>query len=95
MDDSSQQNISPEQLSALGEQIYFSKKDELEKTSLGQFAVIEVQSKEIFVNSDKLSAIQQAQAKYPSKLFYIVQIGSLGSSPTSQVNEAKKYGWAI
>jgi hypothetical protein len=95
MDDSSQQNIAPEQLSALGEQIYFSKKDELERTSMGQFAVIEVESKEVFVDPDKLTAIQKAQARYPNKLFYIVQIGNLRPTPSSEVNEVKKYGWAI
>lgn len=89
------QEISPEQLATLGEEIYFAQKDELEKTNLGQFAVIEVESKEIFVDPDKLVAIQRAQEKYPGKLFYIVQIGNLRQPSTSEVSEVKKYGWTI
>lgn len=95
MDNTSKRNISPEELASLGEQIYFGKKDELERTNLGQFAVIEVESKEVFVNVDKLVAIQQAQAKYPNKLLYIVQIGNLRQRSNSELNEARKYGWSF
>lgn len=86
---------SPEELLALGEQIYFSKKDELEKNNYGQFAVIEVENKEIFTDSDKLAAIQKAQKKYPNKLFYIVQIGNLKQQSTPEIDEVRKYGWAF
>lgn len=97
MNDNSSQNTSPspEELVSLGEQIYFSKKEKLEKTSLGKFAVIEVDSKDIIINSDKLAAIEEARAKYPNKLFYIVQIGNLKQQSTSELNEIKKYGWTF
>lgn len=95
MDDNFQQTPSPEELVSLGEQVYFTKKDELEKTNFGQFAVIEVDSKEIFVDPDKLTAIQKAKTKYPDKLFYIVQIGNLRQQSTSELNEIKKYGWTF
>ena len=85
----------PNELAALGENIYFNKQNELEKSSLGQFAVIDIDSKEIFIDSDKLTAIQKAQSKYPNKLFYIVQIGNLKQSSNSELNEVKKYGWSF
>jgi len=86
---------SPEELASRGERIYFSKKDKLEKKSFGQFAVIEVESKDIFVNPDKLMAIQQAQTQHPNKLFYIVQVGNLKQQSVSELNEVRKYGWSF
>ena len=86
---------SPEELVSTGERIYFSMKDELEKKYFGQFVVIEVDSKDIIVNSDKLTAIQQAQTKHPNKLFYIVQIGNLKQQSTFELNEIRKYGWSF
>jgi len=88
-------NATPEELVTLGEQIYFDNKDSLEKKHFGEFAVIEVESKDIITDKDKLKAIQQAQKKYPNRLFYIVQIGKLKSQFTSEMNEVRRYGWTI
>ncbi len=88
-------SLSPEELVSEGEQVYFEKKDELETDNLGQFAVIEVESKEIFVDKDKLTAIQKAQQKYPNSLFYIVEIGNLKRQSNSEINEIRKYGWSF
>lgn len=90
-----QQNmpVSPDELVTLGEQIYFEKKDELVANHLGEWAVIEVETKEIIINADKLTAIQEAKEKFPDKLFYIVQIGNLKPQPDSEINEIRKYGW--
>jgi len=85
----------PEELASKGEKIYFGRKDELEKTKLGQYAVIEVDSGEIFTDIDKLIAIQEAKKKYPDKLFYIVQIGNLKQSLKSEIGEVKRYGWTF
>ena len=83
---------SPQEIIKLGEQIYFEKKDNLEREHNSEYAVIDVDSKEILINGDKLKAIQEAQAKFPNKLFYIVQIGNLQQT-TSSINEVKTYGW--
>lgn len=85
----------PDELVSLGEQIYFSKKDELEKEHYGEYAVIEVESRDITINADKLTAIQEAQTKHADKLFYIVQIGNLKQSSSSELNEVYKYGWSF
>ncbi len=90
------QDYSPEELVKLGEKIYLDNKESLEKDHKGEFAVIEVDSKEVFINVDKLKAIQDAQAKYPDKLFYIVQIGNYKTSTgLSEMNEVRKYGWTF
>ncbi|MBU1200036.1 hypothetical protein KJ953_00700 [Patescibacteria group bacterium] len=88
-------DITPGDLITKGEEVYFNKREELEKTNLGHFAVIETNTKKIFVDEDKYTAIQKAQAKYPHKLFYIVQIGNLMRRATPEINEAKGYGWAF
>ncbi len=95
MNDKLTPSPSPEELTSIGERIYFSKKDELEEKYFGQFVVIEVDSKDIIVNPDKLTAIQQAQAKHPNKLFYIVQIGNLKQQSASELNEVRKHGWSF
>ena len=89
------QTSSPVDLVNLGEQIYFADRDRLEKEKLNQFAVIEVETKDIITNEDKLTAIQEAQKKHPGKLFYIVQIGRLRQQGNSEMNEIKKYGWTF
>lgn len=86
---------SPDEILTQGEKIYFDNKTKLEKTNIGKFAAIEIDSKEIFVDRDKLVAIQKAQKKYPQKLFYIVQIGNLRKQNESNINEIRTYGWPI
>lgn len=88
-------NITPQELVSRGEVIYFEKREDLEKSNYGQYAVIDVESGDITVNSDKLTAIQEAQAKHPNDLFYIVQIGNLKEHFGSEMNELHKYGWTL
>lgn len=88
-------NITPQELVAQGEKIYFERREELEKANYGHYAVIDVESGEIVINPDKLTAIQEAQVKHPNDLFYIVQIGNLKEHSGSEINELHKYGWAI
>ena len=83
------QSNSPDEIIKLGEQIYFKKKDKLEKNQYGEFVVIDVDTKECFVNEDKLAAIQEAEKKYPGKLFFIAQIGNLKAQ--SSVDEVRRY----
>lgn len=85
----------PEDLAVIGEQIYFENQETLETDHLGEFAVIEIDSRDITVNADKLAAIQEAQARHAGKLFYIVQIGKLKRQPGAEINEARRYGWSF
>ncbi len=90
MDNStSSQSRSPEEIIKLGEQIYFEKKNELERNHNGKFVVIDVDSKELEINGDKTTAIQEAEKKHPGKLFFIAQIGNLKAQ--SNVNEIRSY----
>ena len=88
------QSFSPEEIVHLGSDIYFKKKEKLEKEHLGEFAVIEVKNKKMFIDKDKLAAIQKARKKYPDTLFYIVNIGTI-NHPGSELAEMKKHGWAF
>lgn len=87
--------INPNELVIKGEKIYFGEREQLEKSNFGQFAVIDVDSGEIFIDADKYTAIQKAKSKHPEKIFYIVQIGNLSSRMAPEVNEVKKYGWTF
>lgn len=86
-----QQSHSPDEIVTLGKQIYFENKDKLESEHAGEFAVIEVDSRDITINADKLAAIEEAKRKFPDKLFFIVEIGTLKEQ--SVVNELKGHAW--
>ena len=88
-------SISPEDLVKFSEKIYFDNKEQLELKSFGKFAVIDIESKQIIVDSDKTTAIQSAQSQYPGRLFYIVQIGNLQSPVGGEMNEMRRYGWSF
>jgi hypothetical protein len=85
---------SPSYIAEKGDKIYIEKlKTELEKTNLGQYLVIEVDSEEYFINSDLLKALEVAKDKFPNKLFYIVKIGD-NVQPSNNM-KIKEYGWLL
>ncbi|MDR3559486.1 MAG: hypothetical protein P4L62_02515 [Candidatus Pacebacteria bacterium] len=88
----SPRSLSPAEITQMGERIYFDElKEDLERTSRGQFLVLDVQTKQYALNSDRLVAVEEAQKKFGSKLFFIVQVGNL-EKPA--VNYKKvNYGW--
>lgn len=74
--------FTPEQITKLGEEYYFSKlQKKLEPADNGKFIVLDVESKDYCINSDLMVAINEAQKKHPNSLFYIAPIGLI-SRPT-------------
>jgi len=79
--DNTNNNQNIPNLVARGEEIYKqeivdkSKDKELE----GQYVAIEVETKEIFIDSTKENVLNKASTKYPSKIFYVRRMGSLDS----------------
>ena len=72
------QPLSLEDISKLGEKFYTEKlKEKLEKESLGQYVVIDVEQGKYYVDSDRLVAVDKATKEFGNKLFYIVQIGNV------------------
>ncbi len=87
-----QDNITPETLAKLGNKFYNDNlKEKLEKDSFGQYVVIEIDSGDFFVNQDLKIALEQAQNKYPDKLFHIVKIGEVQNYFKGAVRN--NYGW--
>jgi hypothetical protein len=65
-------------ITKVGAEYYFHElKDELEEKEKGNYLVMEVESKEYFLDEDLLKAIEKAEKKFPDKLFFIVQVGTL------------------
>ena len=86
------QPLSLEDISKLGEKFYTEKlKEKLEKESLGQYVVIDVEQGKYYVDSDRLVAVDKATKEFGNKLFYIVQIGNV-QHPSMNFS-AKKYAW--
>lgn len=73
--------MSPGEITQRGEEIYINElKEKLEAGNNGEYVVIEVGSKEYFVNRDLVVALKEARERFPDKLFFIVQIGALQKS---------------
>ena len=86
------QPLSPDAITKKGEEIYMNElKDQLEKTNLGDYVVIEVKTKKHFINKDLVTALEFARKKYPNELFFIVQVGKLQKALMKKRNE--QYGW--
>src|SRR5919198_2430957 len=86
------QSPSVEEIIRAGEKFYFDElKEKLEKESMGQYAVIDVEQKQYRVDADELVAIQKAQQDFGNKLFYIVQVGTLKHPTMNFMTE--KHAW--
>jgi len=71
-------DISLNELAEKGQQIYLDElKDKLEKAHMGEYVVIEVESKKYFVGKDPVTVNEKARKEFPDKLFFMVQIGKL------------------
>ncbi len=89
-----QSNLSADEVTKAGEKYYFDiLKEKLEKTNNGQFLVLEVESKKYFINEDLMVALNEARKEFRSKLFFIVQIGTL-QKPTMNYKK-ENYGWLL
>ena len=66
-------------------------KTKLEKTNLGDYVVLEIASKQYFVNQDLKVALDEALSKFPDKLFHIIKIGATQNNSKSFANN--QYGW--
>lgn len=76
-----QNNYSTEDITRLGEEFYLNQlKSKLENSNNGDYVVIDVQSKKYFIDRDLMIALNQARKKFPDRLFFIVQIGTLQAS---------------
>lgn len=84
---------SPSEITQKGGQIYLQElKGQLEKSHVGEYVVIEVESKQHFVNKDLALALNQARKKFPDRLFFIVQIGTL-SQPAISLKKTDAHEW--
>lgn len=87
--ENTQNNLSPEEVTKQGEAYYLNNlKDTLEAEHSGDYLVLEAESKEYFIDKDLLVALNKARAKFPNKLFFIVQIGTLQKSIMSYKKES-------
>jgi hypothetical protein len=68
----------PEDITERGEAIYLNElRSKLEPQHIGEYAVIDVDTKKYFLDTNLLIALKAAEDEFPKKLFYIVRVGSL------------------
>src|SRR5436305_1104681 len=81
MHDDVYQQPSLHSLANEGEQFYLDKlRADLEEKRLGEYVVIEPESKAYFVDEDLLKALKVAEKKFPNKFFTIIKIGTFKPS---------------
>ena|SRR3989344_3213589 len=87
-------NFSPEEISQLGEKIYFNElRATLEPEHKGEYLILDVETKKYVTDPDKLAAIQKAEKELGKHLFYIIQIGSV-QRPTANFKK-QVYAWQL
>ena len=64
------------QIAARGERLYEEKlRDKLETAHKGKIAVINIETGEYELDSDHLTAVKRARARWPNGLFFAVRVG--------------------
>ena len=58
------------------EAFYGEIKAQLEAKHKGKFAAIDFESKKFWIGDTVSDALQNARAEYPTRLFYVIQVGS-------------------
>lgn len=89
---SSLPTINPDELSRRAVEIYSEIKNGLEKTNVGDYVAIEVDSGSYFVGSSQIEAWEKAKKKFPGKIFYFIKIGFPAVSTHSVYQTPVSYG---
>ena len=85
-------SMTPEEVTRLGEEYYFSKlQHKLEPTNNGKYIVLDVASKDYYIDADIMTAVNEARAKHPTSLFYIAPIGLISRPSMSNF----QYAWQL
>jgi hypothetical protein len=78
-----------DEFSKKSEAFYSEIKAQLEAQYKGKFAAIDFESKKFWIGDTVSDALKNARAEYPTKLFYVIQVGS---SATFTVQSITKKG---
>lgn len=85
-------SYTPEEVTRLGEEYYFSTlQSKLEPSDNGKYIVLDVESKDYYIDADIMTAINEAQVKHPNSLFYIAPIGFINRPTMSNF----QYAWQL
>lgn len=86
--------LTPEEVAKKGEEIYNSKlKPILEPVQNGKFVAIDTDSSDYFLGDTILQALENAQQKYPNKIFHTVRVGFQGVFKMGGYARTLSYDW--
>lgn len=68
-------NVNIEEIARKGTAIYEKIKTRYEPQDSGKFLAIDVDSTDISIAETSTAAVEEARAKHPGKVFYVVKIG--------------------
>ena len=61
-----------------GEKIYLATlREDLEKSHLGEYVAIDIESRQHILGPNKLDVVKKAQKSFQQRRFYLVQVGNL------------------
>ncbi|MBI3575393.1 MAG: hypothetical protein HY083_07060 [Gammaproteobacteria bacterium] len=86
-----------DEFSKKSEAFYNGIKTELEAQYKGKFAAIDFESKKFWIGDTVSDALQNAKAEFPTKLFYLIQVGSTATFTVQSITKkgafsSKSYG---
>ena len=87
----------PGKIAKAAEEIYTSNyKEKLEKSNSGEFAVIDVRSREAYVGKFAEDALGDAREKAPNGVFHLIRIGSPGAFRVGYVGQqGTSWDWTL
>jgi len=69
----------PQAIAEIGEKIYNEKyRDEYERTHIGKFVAISLNSENLYIGDNPVDAYKTAQEAEPTSFFHLIKIGSEG-----------------
>lgn len=84
--------LSLEEIAIAGKKLYTDIREKMEKSHMGEYAVIDVETGRYQVNPNRLVAVEAAEKEFGQKLFYIIQVGA-NKNPNINYSSRKDYAW--
>lgn len=84
--------VYPSEIAQKGTEVYRKISKRIEKNHMGEFIAIEVESGKYFLGQTQVEAMEKAKKNFPTKIFYLIKIGSPVAVTFSGYQRPLSYG---
>jgi hypothetical protein len=83
------ERLNPQEITSKGSKIYAVRyQSDFERRHAGNFAVIDIETEEAYVDQFPETALNRARSAHPTGTFYLIRIGSRGAFKLSRLSHA-------